>query len=82
MGPLSFEGPGRSCFQSVLPGTGTSQALSTESWEDNKGNEEESQSGSRLPHPETTVPDHMKDPEGDSSREGTQKANAARAQAV
>ena len=45
---------------------GTSQeALSLQSWEDDQGNEEESQSGSRLPHPETTVPDHMKDPGGD-----------------
>lgn len=34
-------------------------------WECDQGNKEESQSGSRLPHPGTTVPDHMKDPGGD-----------------
>lgn len=41
-----------------------------------QGNEEESHSGSKLPHPGTTVPDHMKDPGGDSVGEDAESHTA------
>lgn len=65
-------------YPRVLPHLPLPSSLQSKrrSWECERGNKEESQSGSELPHPGNTEPDHMKDPGGDSLGEDPESHTA------